>query len=452
MSSEFEFPGDEKPVDERRAEVREMIRETFSPHTTSEQYLDHPDAPEPSKHKSRQNHNDGGNIYRAFGLEPLAKFLARAERQDHAAAKHPKALAHFLTHMEKWEKWELGEPDPDFGDIPPKRQQLFDWYLGYDLDDPGDQAAAAKRRQKRLRPGGTGLILHGEQGTTKTTAMHWLVANIMEVNQEENVIWQSTLDDTEWLVFAPWATVCLPSGVDVRVTANPHSREHRDLDVFDIAPEDIARQVIRYDGPEDLIRRLSQRVPGQFYVVYPDPHFRGCQALTGWEYESIWEVDSSDDATDLGHFWFALMEAIRSSPEYNEWTTLVGDEAHKWLQEGASDSQHQWHKKIKDWATYWGDARKKRLSVILAVHKWIELHWMVRQKVRWGGTMNGEDFPKEAPLDGKNLGDQDLGDTCIWNNLEWNHVGYPDLKRNFSVPVDIEVTYPGFNDEVLAKS
>lgn len=452
MSSEFDFGDDSRTDEERQGEVRQMIRETFSPWKKSEQYLDHPDAPEPSKHKSKPRHNDGAHIFRAFGLEPLPKYLARAEKLQHAAAKNPKALAHFLTHIEKWEKWELGEDGPVFEDIPDKRRDLFEWYLGYDLDDPDERRAAAKRRQKRLRPGGTGLILHGEQGTTKTTAMHWLVANIMEVNQSENVLWQSTLDDTEWLVFAPWATVCLPAGVDVRVTANPHSREYRDLGAFEIQPEDICRQVIRYDDPVHLLDLISERIPGQFYVVYPDPSFRQCQALTGWEYESIWQVDSSDDATDLGHFWFALMEAIRRSPIYNEWTTLVGDEAHKWLRQGKGNDEHDWWNKIDDWATYWGDARKKRLSCILAVHKWVELHDKVRNKVRWGATMNGETFPPDAPISGDNVGDQDLGDTCIWNNLEWNHVGYPDIKRQFSVPADISVTYPGFEREIEAKS
>jgi hypothetical protein len=90
--------------------------------------------------------------------------------------------------------------------------------------------------------------------------------------------------------------------------------------------------------------------------------------------------------------------------------------------------------------------------VILAIHQWHEIHWMVRGKVRWGATMNGEEFPQEAPLIGRNDFDQGLGDMCVWNTAKWNHVGYPDIKRNFSVGADFSVEYPGFEAELLAKS
>lgn len=446
---------DGAPVEDKEREFEKLVRETFAPHTKSKQYrYDHPEGDLPREVTQNQPphpdpHNDGQDIYQSFALEPLPKYLTRAAKHDHAVAQHPKALAHFLTHIKKWEKWELGEPDPYFEDIPGKRRELFEWYAGVGAEDPPE---AQSRRTKRLRPGGTGMVLHGEQGTTKTTAMYWLITNIMEVNQNENIIWQSTLDDTEWQIFGGWATVCLPVGVDVSVTANPHGREYRDVGAFEMGPDTIARQVIRYENFADLLEQMADRQPGQIYVVYPDPYFRKQQARTGWEYESIWEVEESDEATDLNHNWFALMDEIQSNPVYNHWTTLVGDEAHKWLRQGASDDQHDWHKKIKDWGTYWGDARKNRLSVLLAVHKWHEIHHFVRDKVRWGATMNGEDFPAAAPIDGKNVYDQDLGDMCVWNNMDWNHVGYPDLKRNFSVPGDIEVSYPGFEAEKEAKS
>lgn len=459
MSSEsgFDFGDDEKSDREREDDFRRLIRSTFEPWTKSEQYFDHPDAPE--KHPGsadrppQQDHkNDGANIYRQFGLEPLNKFLIRAVRMDHPVAEHPKALAHFLTHIKDWEQWELDEDDPEFGDIPAKRRQLFEWYLACDVEDPDEREAAKEKRTERLRPGGTGLLLHGEQGVTKTTAMIWIVANIMEVNQEENVLWFSTLDDTEWITFAPWATVCLPSGVDVRVTANPHSREYRDLGAFEIDMDYICRQVIRYDDPRDLLSTLADRRPGQFYVVYPDPHFRRCQALTGYSYDSIWDVNNSEEATKLHHFWFGLSEELYHGSEYNYWTTMVGDEAHKWLRSGKGNDEHDWWDKIDDWATNYGDARKKRVSFLGSIHKWNKVNRMVKDMIRWGGTMNGEDFPSEAPLSGKNKGDQGLGDFVIWNNLEWNHVGYPNLKKGFSVSGDIEVVYPRFEAEKLAKS
>jgi hypothetical protein len=467
--TEFEFVaegGDEK--DERRRQFEAEIAKTFAPHKKSVQYrADHPDGDLTEEQLQTDSpkwnpHNDGNQIWKDFELEPLAGFLARAARLKHPAARHPKALAHFLTHIKEWEKWELGDYDPwnaterDFDDPPKPRRDLFEWYLGIDkrgtetLTDPApdeaieEQKEAIERRKERLRPGGTGIIIHGEQGTTKTTAMHWFVTNIMEANQWENVLWFSSLDDTEWQVFGRFATILKPSGIDMEVTVNPHAREYRHLDPFEVPTESIAREVIEYDTPEDITDIMANRQPGHFYVVYPDPKFRQCQALTGYEYESIWDADSSDEATPIGHFWFAMTEAIRQSSSYNYWTTIVGDEAHKWLRHGKGNDEHDWWNKIEEWATYWGDARKKRMSVILAVHKWTEISSMVRDKVRWGGTMNGEDYPKPAPLHGKNKYDQQLGDMVVWNNLEWNHVGYPDLKKHFSVPADIEVNYPDF--------
>lgn len=455
-----EDPGVDDETERKREEFRQIVRDEFSPWTKSRQYKrDHPDSDwekggnnGPGDPPAGEPHNDGESIYQLFSLEPLPDYLERAARLQHPVAQHPKALAHFLTHIKQWEKWELGEDDPEFGDIPDKRRDLFDWYLGFDKDDPEEREEAHNRRMKRLRPGGTGVVMHGEQGTTKTTGMYWLIANMMEVNPHENVIWQSTLDDTEWQIFAPWATVLFPSGVDVKVTVNPHKREYRDVGEFEIEKDAIARQVIRYDDFDDMMEIMSNRTDGQIYVVYPDPKFRQCGTLTGYSYESIWDVESSEDKTPLGHYWFGLMEAIRQTNTYNAWTTLAADEAHKWLRHGKGNDEHDWWDKIEEWATYWGDARKNRLSVILSVHKWTEISSMVRDKVRWGVTMNGEDFPNDAPLDGSNKYDQDLGDFCIWNNLEWNHTGYPDIKRNFSVPADIKVSYPGFEEEKDAKS
>lgn len=446
-------PGPTDEQRELRQEFIDMIDETFAPETQSLQYrYDHPDGDLPKEvgpgvpPESLEPDPDGERIFQAFNLKPFHKFLRRASGFDHPISKHPEALAHFCTHVKKWEKWELGEDDSQFDkdEIGMYRKRLFDWYCGLDKDTPEKREKAKEKRIERLRPGGTGIVIHGEQGTTKTTGMYWLVTQIMQSNPFENTVWQSTLDDTEWQIFAPWATIFFPEGVDVEVSVNPHGRTYRDLDNFSIDPSHIAREVKRYSDPEDLLIQMADRKPGHIYVVYPDPHFRQCQSLTGGSYESMWDVDESDEATDTNHFWFALLEAYLSVPDYNYWTTLVADEAHKWLAHGKGNDEHDAWNKIDDWSTYWGDARKKRLSCILATHKWPEIDSRVRDKVRWGATMNGEEFPSDAPVSGTNDFDQSLGDFCIWNNRKWNHAGYPDLKRDFSVPGDISVSYPGF--------
>jgi len=109
---------------------------------------------------------------------------------------------------------------------------------------------------------------------------------------------------------------------------------------FKIEPEDIARNVIRYDGVTHIPKILADRTPGQFYAVYPDPKFGGNQALVGHEYNSVWDVDNSDEKTPLGHFWFALTLAIQDTNTYNDWTTIASDEAHKWLKHGKGNEEH----------------------------------------------------------------------------------------------------------------
>jgi hypothetical protein len=66
---------------------------------------------------------------------------------------------------------------------------------------------------------------------------------------------------------------------------------------------------------------------------------------------------------------------------------------------------------------------------------------MVRDKIRWGATMNGEDFLEAAPIDGSNV-DQGLGETVVWSAQKGNKIGYRDLKHHISIPADVHVTYP----------
>jgi hypothetical protein len=422
---------DEESIADAKDELRETIREALSPHMKSRQALDAKGIPPDDRGPNQQaRHNDGAAMYRNFGLHPFIDELEDAEEADHEVANHPQALAHLVTHVSNWERHTLGQDDPDLSDAHRLRRPVLEW-----LADDDD-------RLTRLRPGGTEILLHGEQGTTKTTAMYWLIVLIMQLRQRENVLWLSSLDDTEWTALAPYATVCLPDDETVRVEANPYTRKLRG-EVVDLSMHDIARDVLRYENPRDLLRQLDTRTAGQFYVVYPDPEFRKCQEITSRSYASVREVEALEDATSIHHWWFALVDEIAHGRYYREWTTIVGDEAHKWLKKGKSNDEHDWWDKIDDFAATWGDARKKRLSAILATHEWPEIPDKVRRKMRWGATMNGEPFPSKAPLDGRNR-NQDLGDTCIWTPLAWNFVGYPNLPRKAgtTVPAEIKVSYP----------
>lgn len=416
-----------------REELRETIRAAFEPYMRSRQALDAKGIPPDERgYNDRNRHNDGAEIYQQVGLAPFIKELERAERRDHEVSSHPQALAHLVCHISDWERHQLGEEEPDFSEMGRLRKPVLEWLA--DEDD----------RLQRLRPGGTEILIHGEQGTTKTTAMYWLIALIMQLKQRENVLWLSSLDDTEWTALAPFATVALPAGERVKVQANPYTRELRG-EMVDLTIDDVARDVIRYEDPRDLLEQLDRRTSGQFYVLYPDPNFRACEEITGRSYAGIRdeEVDKLGDAATIHHWWFALVEELAHGTQYREWTTIVADEAHKWLKAGKSDDEHDWWHKIDDFSSTWADARKKRLSGIFATHIWHEIPDRVRRKVRWGATMNGEPFPSKAPLDGRNR-NQDLGDTCVWTPLAWNFVGYPNVPRKAgtTVPAEISVSYP----------
>jgi len=418
------------------ARLRSEIREAFDPWLRSRQALDARGIPVEDRgraHKSR--HSDGEAIYQRFGMKPLAKQLERAEADGHEVASHPQALVHLVAHISDFERHALGEDDPDFPDAHPRlREPILEWL------------AADSDRLQRLRPGGTEILLHGEQGTTKTTAMFWLISLVLQLRQRENVLWFASLDDTEWTVLAPFATLCLPEGEPVEVGANAYSREIRG-ETVGLDVEDVCREVVRYSDPRDLLRTLDQRTAGQFYVVYPDPDFRLCQEITGREYTALREADDATAATPLSHFWFALVDEIAHGRQYREWTTIASDEAHKWLKTGKGDDESDWWHKIDDFASTWADARKKRLSGVFATHIWHEIPDKVRRKMRWGATMNGEPFPSKAPLDGRNR-NQDLGDACLWTPLKWNFVGYPNLPRKAgtSVPAEITVSFPDWED------
>jgi len=427
----------QKTVDEFLAEVAE----TFDPWLKSRQAFDVLD--EERDGQDEQRHNDGERMHKEFEMTPIFKHLHRAGRRDHSVAGHPQALAHLISHLEKWEKWELGKDNPDLDHLPRLRRGVLEWLREDD------------ERTRRLRTGGTDLLIHGEQGTTKTTLMHWLTVAVMQITPWENVIWQSTLDDCEWLTLGKFATVCLPAGVDVEVEMNPYVQleDTGKGETVDVDLSLLCREVIRYRNVEDLFRKLSKRTAGQFYVVYPDPRFRQCEKVTGFSYSSVFddEIARATEATDLSHFWFAFYEQLVHSPDYGEWTTVIGDEVQKYLHQRASSDDHDWWEKVQQWAITHGDARKKRVSFFGSCHKWPEVHGSVRDKMRWAATMNGEDFPTEAPLNGSNT-DQTLGETVIWSSQKWNKVGYPDMKRHASVPADFEVSYPDWEEVKDAKS
>lgn len=450
--SKSQFPGFGDDDSEHRSfdedVFRKSIRDDFASHMKSQQALDAEGIPRSEWNGNHfRRHRDGEEMQKRFRMAPFWKVIERAERQaefleeDRTFTQFPSAFLHLVTHLSKWERSEIASenPDPDvFERVPEARAKVLRWFA----EDPD-------ARLKRKRPGGTDVLLHGEQGTTKTTAMLWLAAVMMQINNED-CVWVASLDATEWITMAPWTTLCFPRGVDVSITADPEHPAYEG-DGVELEPEDVARDVIRYSDPGDLLRQLATRTPGQFYAVYPDPYFRKCESITSWRYHPLASVDRASEATSLWHWIFALYERRLHGPEHNRWMTVFADEVHKFLHRGASKDSHDYYSKVESWGRNYADGRKFQLSAFNGTHIYEEIHPMVLDKLRWGCTMNGESFPSRAPVGG-DLRDLTLGQGTFWNKQQWAPLEWPNLKDAYASSAEINVNYPVWEEERDAKS
>jgi hypothetical protein len=172
-------------------------------------------------------------------------------------------------------KYDPHDPEPSHEALeryPRYRAKLLEWIA----DDP------ARARDVRAVKG-TDVFVHGEPGGGKTTLALSLAMWRMQL-ANETVIWAESVDEsgtnerTEWLPFAPFATLAIPAGLNTEVRIVP---EDVTVTGFTVQPETIARDVIRYESIQDL---LGQLMPGQFYVVFPDPLHRGAQEVSKFNY------------------------------------------------------------------------------------------------------------------------------------------------------------------------
>lgn len=248
---------------------------------------------------------------------------------------------------------------------------------------------------------------------------------------------------------APWATLALPEGLPVRVRVVPYETS---VEPFEVPLRDLARDVIRYRSLRDLNRQL---MPGQFYVVYPDPYHRGAGEVSRHRYWGPDAVtprgeDGPDEPTPANHWWFAYIAARITQDEYLHPTTIAADEAGNWIDTDAKKDVHDSYQK-NDWLSKkFADARKKGLSLDTMTHAISELFARYRMKQRWWVTMNGVEPPigktlpgdKSCPMVADYTSGMDPGEGQIWNTNNYASISWPNVKREARLDAEISIDFP----------
>ncbi|APE95428.1 hypothetical protein [Halodesulfurarchaeum formicicum] len=429
-------------------EIRKQLERVTEPHETSAQAIGDPEA---------QNHNDGQHIRKRYSYPPFHKWLAKADRHGASVARFPQAFVDPLLYTTDRDRTLLrqlaGEVDYDFRDphpshealerYHPERAKVFEWLA----DDPS--RAQAIRAVK-----GTDFLMHGEPGGGKSSLALSLAAWRMEVNNE-TVIWAETVDEsgtnerTEWLPFAPFATLAIPAGLDTRVRIVP---EDVSIQPFEVDIETIARDVIRYESIQDL---TDQLIPGQFYVVFPDPLHRGAEEVSHFNYWNYRQVtpkgeDGPDEPTDADQWWFAFIAHRISGDTFPHPTFINLDEAGNILDADASKDVHQHYQKIRWFRDKYADARKKGVTFAYQAHALSEIHKFARQKIRWRVTMPGNSPPlgrklpgdRRCPLEADITSRRKIEDGAeIWKAPNFATVTWMDLKGKIELDAEVSIDF-----------
>jgi hypothetical protein len=446
----------------RKADTETAIRQQFDdltdPHTTSLQAVGDLDS---------DRHDDGHHIYKQFGIPPFHKYLARAERHGHAIAKFPSALLAPLLHVDERElellealtgevEYDPDDPHPShpmLREYPRLRGKVLEWVAADDGHRTGVKAAG-KYTVDTLSDKGTDWQLYGPPNSGKTTLALYFALVSMQINNE-TVLWAETFDDSgtndrsEWLALAPWTTLALPSDLPVTVRLVPYEAS---VAPFEVPLESLVRDVIRYDSPQDLNQQL---MPGQFYVVFPDPHHNGCRQVSRhayWGPEAITPPGEQgpDQATPANHWWFAYLASRITGDEYLHPTTIIADEAGNWIDPDARKDDHDSYQKCKWLAEKFADARKKGVSLGTMTHGIAELFTRFRVKQRWWVTMNGSAPPVNktlpgdttCPMEADYTSGMDPGEGQIWNANNYASISWPNLKQGVRLDAEVSIDFP----------
>jgi hypothetical protein len=268
---------------------------------------------------------------------------------------------------------------------------------------------------------GTDGLFKGHRDSGKTTMALNLAVRLMEQTAElpdndgvdpvadgnmNRVVWRGRQRGSGWLALRHWTTLYLPSDVHFEIQWIDADTDTDRLEKFDL--EDIVREVVYYDGVYDLLARLSDRAPGTFNVVYPDPKFRDCEQITfetskgefngKLDFVSTAEAEEDSPPTPLADWWAPFLVARTETSLLEEWTSWICDEAGDLFPEHASNkgNQNQWHMVSMLRAT-WATSRKRRLSPFMFIHRGKNLNHELLEEFKWRINMpDGTPNPQKS--------------------------------------------------------
>lgn len=296
--------------------------------------------------------------------------------------------------------------------------------------------------------GGTDWLKVGERGCGKSTDnLHWALRLLDE--NDEKVIWRGSPNRSEWTPLADWATVWLPrhASVDTRQVFEDDRRAPEYVGDLDT----IARSVRYYDDVLELIDELGRHPEGSFNVVYPDPSFSGCEALTRESsrvsgtlpFTPEWTAGPDGDATPLTHWWFAFMLARIEFADSHGWWSWMFDEAADLVPPSVQQDAHKTHDKLMLFRNLMQDSRRERFSVYLTIHRESQINWRVREEHMWrvdmpDGTPNPRQNSKRSipkgfstvPMYSDIMSDRKIGQALMYNERNFSLYQWKDLKHD----------------------
>lgn len=398
-----------------------------------------------------RRHTLGENMVDGLGMRTWSNILEDLDSMDHPATKgdgghpiveHPRAMLDCLFHLDEIDKLRIDERE--FADLPKQRRKVFEW-----LTERPEIVSD-------LRIGGTDFLAYGPKGSGKSTFAATWVARTLEVNNEA-VVWRGSSARAEWLALRPWATVCLPAGLEYEAVLDPPSDAMAPVEV-DL--EAAVRDLVRYDDIHDLNHNVLEE--GGFHVVFPDPKFRGASDVyreaeeipSDVEHVSVWDpVEEETEPTPTEMWWFAwAIGKIEFGPPYA--MSWFCDEVGNLMPEHASNDYHNLHKRIEAYRNKYVDARRNNFSDYGIGHDEDDLHNLMRKKKRWRVTMNGVDNPVngevvgmgQAPMNKQYTGNQQLGEGLFWNKQSFAEFNWSDIPAWLKVPGQLHIRFPGVKE------
>lgn len=284
--------------------------------------------------------------------------------------------------------------------------------------------------------GGTDILATGKPGSGKSSLARYLSLRVMEINNEK-VVWRGSTARSEWLPFAPWTRLCLPAGIDITAYLEPRVPTEPALTDIDLA--DIVREVVYYDDVQTLNQDLLK--PGQFHVVYPDPRMRGLQRVYDGADEKQYDSPGGQQRDALfhevdpsKHWWFGwVLDRVENGP--HDFTTLVLDEIGDIAPQSAKKDSHGTYQKVELLKDSYVDARKKGLTIFAFGHSEVDIHQLIRHKIRWRVSMAGSANPTRSsnvvgfdrvPMDHEFTSSMDPGEFLVFNEQNYDPLSYAD--------------------------